>query len=339
MKLGTLLAATVLLWASTGRVAEAQSGPPPTGDGSQALVATPPLASGRTLADPGKITGGDVKARVLLLKENLGLLRKFMGAPQPARPLISGKDATMREAFFAALSAKLRTAQLAFEQLRTERPWRRPQLPERRIAASDVFRQVDTALAIVLQVKRSLGIAVEPPERAQPDDTTATELFNLLLSISGEVNGLLEEQIRSAEAYILATVLIHQAMTLHLKHADRMMPDEPPFEPNKTSEDVFAEFMACLQLIGRIAKTANVKFLSVERVADVDRSATPNDLFDLGVLMIAELDAVILSVGRKRDYLTELAPSRKFPSHVLQRARLLRPILTDVLVARSKAKR
>ena len=301
-------------------------------------VNTPALASGRSPDDPAAITAGDVLARALLLRENLGLIRAYMGAPPADPPLIRGRQATMGEAYFGALSVAVRIQQLAFEQLRTERPWRRPQLPNKKVVAADVWHLVDPALANVLKVKRGLGIKTEPPERQQADDTNPTELFNLLLTMAGEIESMLEERVRGVNAYVISTVLIHQSMVLHLTDTKKMMPNEPAFEPNKTPEDVFGELMKCFSMVSEIAHAFDLPVVRIERVSTVQRTATINDLVDLGILMLAELDQLIVARKLKRSLISELAPDRKYPSHILPRVKLLRAVLTDVRDAQQKKK-
>lgn len=323
-RLWVLMAGLVGVWPATA-VAQAP-----------AQIATPPLASGRSLAKPSEITTGDAMARAVLLRENLDLIRRFMGRAPAPTPLIRADGASIGEVYFIGLSVGVRSGQLAFEVLRVDRPFERPRLPTRAVTPADVFDVLDKSLSVVLRVKRGMGISTEPPERRQPDATDPTELFNLLLQTAGDVDHLLDEGVRGANAYVVTTVLVHQAMVFHLHDTGRtMMPDEPPFVPNKTPEDVFVELMASFELISKIAATIEMSVVTIQRVDTVQRRVHPNDLVDLAVLMISELDRMIRKLKLERDYLPEMAPRRKYPSHVLPRAKLLRAILTQVLAART----
>ena len=293
-------------------------------------VATPPLASGRSFADPLAITTGDVMARALLLQENLRLIRQYMGLPEAPKPLIRGRGASLSEVFFSCIGVRVRVRQLAFEHLRVEGTNRRPQLPTGEVRPAVVFRLLDDSLAKVLKVKRAMGITAEPPERAEPDDTTATQLFNSILEVAAEVDNLLDPSTRSSNAYVVATVLVHQAMQIHLTQTKRMMPDEPAFEPNKVPDDVYIELMSCFELVAKIAAQVGLPVVEIERLSSVKRAVHPNDVISLAVLMIAELDRMILLLGQKRRVFPEMAPRRKYPSHVLPRVKLLRSILADI---------
>jgi len=66
-------------------------------------VSTPPPVSGRRLSDPDSILPADVLARVQLLRDNLDLVRQFMGRPPSPAPLLRVESAQPREVFSQAL--------------------------------------------------------------------------------------------------------------------------------------------------------------------------------------------------------------------------------------------
>ena len=295
---------------------------------------TPPLASGRSLDDPAGITAADVLARTSLLREHLELIRRFMGRPRAARPLVRAENATIDEAYFNAISIRYRSSQFAFELLRTELEWRPPPLPTRKVLPSDVFLLVDATLAVILRIRAKLGIEEVPTEKVLPESTTATDLFNALLETAGTVDGLLDMQAQATNGYIINTVLIHQAMQIHLAQTKKMMPEEPAFEPNRTPEDAFRQLMKCFTLIRRIADSMDLPVASLERDSTAGREATNNDVTDLGIIAIAELDRMIRALDMTREDPVSYAPDRKYPSHVLQRSHLLTRILQDIAEAR-----
>ncbi len=293
-------------------------------------VATPELASGRIKENSQEITTGDVLARTLLLKENLLLIHRYMGLPTYPMPLIEARSATMDAAFFNGLSIQVRIGQLAFEQLRSERPWRTAPLPERKVVSADIFNLLDASLLTVLKVKVSLGIKQQPKERVQPDTTSTTELFNEMLKVAGLVNELLERKMTGANAYVLATILVHQSMHIHVSFAKKMMPKEPDYVANKTADDLFEELMSCFALVHEIGTRMELPTLDLQRAASEKRKANINDVTDLEIVMIAELDRMIRALGLQRGDPAPLAPIRKYPSQALQRAKLFKEILQDL---------
>jgi hypothetical protein len=181
-------------------------------------------------------------------------------------------------------------------------------------------------------VKAALGIEATVAERKQAPTSSATDVFNALLRTANRLSMLLEDEIAAANPFVIATVLVHVSMQLHLTQTKRMMPNEVAFEPNKTPEDVFPELMACFDLVKQIATSMKIPVATLERTSA--RPATESDLADLGIIAIAELDRVYRALGLERAERTPHAMTRKFPSHVLVRVRLLKQILTDVAEAK-----
>ncbi len=56
--------------------------------GSSQELSTPPPVSGRRLSDAASILPADVLARVELLRDDLDLIRLFMGKPEPPSALL-----------------------------------------------------------------------------------------------------------------------------------------------------------------------------------------------------------------------------------------------------------
>ncbi len=324
MNYGAFLAAAFVAMAPVA--AAAQTSPAP--------IATPPLASGRSLSAPGEITAGDALARALLLAENLELIRRFMGRITAPRPLFRAQNPTMAEVYFTALSTKVRIDQLSFELMRTARPGR-PEFPKTEVTVADVLAKIDESLQVALRVKRSLGITVEPPETVQSDNSSLGDLYNLLLSIASSINGLVDARARSGDSFSVTTILVHQAMALHLQLTTRMMPDEPAVVPNKTPEDVFQALMASFALISRLLEAEGMPVLAITRDTEGGRTATNSDIIDLTVLMVAELDRLLRARGRPGQLPPVAYLRRKYPSDVVARVKLLQAILEDIVAAKA----
>lgn len=324
MSSGASLIAAVVAFVPSVAVAQTVPGP----------IATPPLASGRSLSAPEQITAGDALARALLLAENLELIRRFMGRPPAPKPLIRAQDPTVAEVYFAALGVKVRIDQLSFELMRTTRPGR-PEFPTKEVTVAEVLAKIDESLQVALRVKRSIGITMEPPETAQSDDSSLGDLYNLLLSNAASINGLVDARARSSDSFSVTTVLVHQAMALHLQSTTTMMPDEPSVVPNKTPEDVFQELMASFALISRLLRAEGMPMLAITRDAEGGRAATNSDIIDLGVLMVAELDRLLRAQGQRGQLPPVAYLRRKYPSDVVARVKLLQAILEDIVAAKA----
>ncbi len=293
-----------------------------------------PPVSGHSLAKPAQITAADVLARLLLVRDNLELIRKFMGRHPAPAPLLRANNVSKMEVFFSALNVGRRVSRLAFEQLRVELVRGPPKLPEGEVSYFQLFNAVEGTRGLVLKVKESLGITEAVAEKVQPAATTNAELFNAMLETGALLNRLLERQTQASDTYLVLTVTIHQTMQLHLAQTRRMMPKEPKFVPNKMPEDVFKKLRSCFALLRKIAESQNLPMLSFE--PRQTRAVVPDDMFDLVVVLIAELDRLTTKAGMKRKEMPPYVPDKKFPAHVYQRARLLEQLLENLVSAQAK---
>ena len=302
-------------------------------------ITTPAPVSGRSLARPESITAADALARLILVRDNLELLRAYMGRyPAPA-PLIRATQASVSEAYYAGINLRRRLSRLAFEQLRVDVEWRILP-PGGVIRPFEVFGLMDGALVHVLRVKRSLGIDRSVPERLQPEDTTPTDLFNAMTETGGLVNVLLDKKTEARDAFLGATVVAHIAAELHVAFTNRLMPDEPDFVPGKTPPEVLTEIRACFELVARLARSFEVEPLLFTIAEPTDlRRVSPDDVLDLFVLMIAELDRITAKAALQRKERNLVPPGRRYPSHVYQRARFIKALLGDVVASREQKRR
>lgn len=298
-------------------------------------IPTPPPVSGRSLAQPESINAADVMARLLLLQRNLERVRRFMGRYPPLPPVIRVAHATTTEVYFNSLNLLRRVMRLSFEQLRVEQQWD-GELPEV-VRPFDVYVNLDRILGRVLQIKAALGIDTAVAEVVQPATTTMTEVFNAIIETGALVNILLDHMTNNEETFRLLTLAVHATMPLHQAHTRKMMPEAPVFEPNKLPEQVFVELETCFTLTAQIANRLGVDVLSLQEV-EGRRDASPDDVSELTVLLIAEIDRLLLASDLPRAPRRNLSFGRKFPSHGLQRARLLRAILEDLVAAEVPAR-
>ena len=324
----TILVAGVLLLALLAGFPTSLSAAAP----STQNVATPPPVSGRRLSDPASILPADVLARVELLRANTELLRLYMGRSESPDALLRVESAQPREVYSQALNLQLRANRLAFEQVRVVRS---ESIPMQQIARpAEVFGVVDSALAAVLLVKQSLGIAATVAENVHPESTTPSEVFNATVAAGSEINHLLAEKASPSDVFQLVTAAVHTAAALHATiPKGPTLPAEPAFEANKMSWDVFLRLQECFSLIRDVAARVEMKMLRFE-LADVPETrVTPNDVSDLAALVVEELGQLSREFPDARTPVRAYHPGKRFPSHVFQRAGLLQLLLRDLVEA------
>ncbi len=294
-----------------------------------AAVSIPPPASGRPVSVPEGILPADVLARVELLRENVEQIRRFTGRPPAPAPLLRAGGAMPREVYSQALNLERRSNRLAFEQSRVTRP---EGIPLRRDARpADVFAVVNRSLEAILTVKETLGIEEVIVEKVQPDGTSPTQVFNTIVLAGAEVNELLEHQTSPSHVFQQVTEAVHQAAALQASTPGAApMPDEPPFEPNKTPRDVYLRLQECFSLLQEIAAQRGQGTLRLKVSEEQAATAKPNDVSDLASLVVETLVHLHSLEPDSAEPPHAHYPGRKFPAHVFQRAGLLEAILVDL---------
>ena len=81
-------------------------------------IKSPPPVSGRSLSDKELLQPSDVMARLILVHENLELVRLFMGRSKELEPLFMASEVTVADVYFSSLNLRRRLLQVGFEQLR-----------------------------------------------------------------------------------------------------------------------------------------------------------------------------------------------------------------------------
>ncbi len=304
--------------------------------GAQTGGATPPPVSGRRLSSPESILPADVLARVELLRENVDLLRRYLGKPGSPSALLRVDGARPFEVYSQALNLQLRANRLAFEQVRVVRNESIPMMDEARPA--DVFGVIDSALAAVLLVKHDLGIDSVVAEEQRPDTTTPSDVFNATIAAGSEINLLLEQRTSPSDAFQLVTAAVHTAAALHAAIPDGPgLPAEPAFEANKMPGDVYLRIQRCFGLIRRLAEAKGVATLRLEITEASIERITPNDVGDLASLVVEELTHLHRQFPEARSPVRAYYPGKRFPAHVFQRVGLLERMLEDLVEARGAA--
>jgi len=294
-------------------------------------VSTPPPVSGRRLSDPDSILPADVLARVQLLRDNLDLVRQFMGRPPSPAPLLRVESAQPREVFSQALNLESRANRLAFEQLRIVRA---SSVPRDETRPVDVFSVVDSALEAVLLVKAELGIDDAVAEERQPEATLPSEVFNAAVAAGTEINNVLQQRTSPSDVFQLVTEAVHNAAALHAAvRRGPSLPLEPDFIPNKMPSDVYARLVECFGLVAQLADKSGVETLNFALVEGEKRVVTPNDVFGLAALLVEELDYLHSQTPGVNPAPRAYYPGLRFPAHVFQRAGLLKEILEDLVAS------
>ena len=288
--------------------------------------------SGRRLSAPESILPADVLARVELLRENVELLRLYMGKPAAPEPLLRVESARPFEVYSQALNLQLRANRLAFEQVRVVRNESIPMMDEARPA--EVFGVVDAALASVLVVKQEFGIRTAIAEKQRSDATTPSEVFNATTAANSEINHLLAHRTSPSDVFQLVTAAVHTASALHAAiPGGPSLPTEPAFEENRMPADVYKRMQHCFSLIRQLAEANELGTLHFAVLQEGALRVSPNDVADLAALIVEELAQIHRRIPDVRTPVRAYYPGRRFPAHGYQRVGLLEHMLEDLVDA------
>lgn len=285
------------------------------------LAQTPPPASGRDPRDTQQIIPADVLARVKLLNEELAQIAKALGKPKAATPLIQVANASPREVYFEAQALFEKSNRLAYEVEGSHEDT--PEQPSEQIVPAHVWQLVDASLQRIQTVRKKLGLHHAYKENIEPNNTTPTNVFNAILQSNQQLNTLLNQQVAPSDVFEQVTLAINGTEQLLKKFnvTDRI-PDAPNFELNKTPSNVYKRLTQCVQLLQEIAKKSGINMLSIDKSNLNSRLATPNDVFDLTKIIVAQihyLEALLPGIEKIESYY----PGYKTPSDVFQRAGIL----------------
>jgi hypothetical protein len=282
----------------------------------------PPPASGRDANSEQAVLPADVLARVHLLRAELDLVRRELGARKVERPPFPVADAAPREVYFQALTLFRKSDRFCFEQVGVA-----AQMPVTPSAESirpvHVYHLVNRAHVRILLIKEELGIVEKTVEATAPTTTTPTDVFRAIVAVNQQLNELLSERISASDVYQEVTEGVHLAAALlaHFPGA-RRIPEPPPFARRKTPIDVFGRLLAVFELLGVVAEKSGVKMITVD-AAQYGAGATHGDLFDVATLIVSELSYLHSKLPRARKPMPAYYPGRRTPSHVFQRVGLL----------------
>ena len=290
---------------------------------------TPAPVSGRSVTVE-EILPADVLARVQLLRDELELIRFEMGKPENQQSEISVTNAAPREVFFQGITLFRKTNRLSFELTRTggEEP---ENPPVAILRPYHVWIVVDRALKRVLIVKRRLGIRDKCEEKAQLESTTPTQVFRSVVQANRQLNLLLEKRFTPSDVFQQVTLAMNYGASLLARFPGATrIPKEPAFVRGKRPDDVFERLIECYELVRNIAQRSGVKMLEFKIDKATIKGKTPSDVNDVASLIVSELAYLHTLLDNAEAPARVYYPGRKLPSHVFQRAGMLKAQLEEL---------
>jgi len=265
----------------------------------------------------------DINRLVGQVSRELDLLTYVMGKRENQAPPLPVSHVSEHEVFLQAQTL-LRKANTLAQEIAGAPRMPPPALPDRELQPQEVHAIVESALEQILQVKARLKIQdeIEPPERNAGADATAN--FQAIVQANRQLNLIIERQLLPRDVFEqVSLAVIYAAGVLAAYPSAVPVPDAPLFEGGKKPVDVYNRLIECLRIIQRVADRAGGEVLRLNLRRGV-QDTVPEDVFDLAGILVADVGylAQLLDAG---DVFPDLpTPEYVFPSHVFQRAGILR---------------
>ncbi len=262
------------------------------------------------------IQPSDVLSRVMLLADEVELIRREMGKPSMDKLRIEVKNASAREVFYQALTLFRKSNRLCFELAGLR--FQEPSIPRvDKIQFSDVWQVVNSALQCILIIKKQLGVLEVSAERTFKESNSPEETFVEIIQINRQLNLLLEQQFLASDQFQQVTLaFIYLSNTLSLFPDVAQIATDPAFERGKQPKDVYEKLTLSYTLIQHIAGFMNANMLEFTTTIN---DITPSDVYDMASLIVSELAYLNFKIKGKEQFLKVYYPGRKFPSDVYQR--------------------
>lgn len=319
-KLKTVLILSVLL-----------SGTPSPSSAVESTVHTPPPVSGHDVS-PETITPADVFARVQLIRKELDVLRFEMGKPAGREREVGllVEQATPHEVFFQARTMEQKMTRLVGELTGTESTVD-DQLTPRNIQPFHSWKIADRVLHQIQILKLALDVHAQNSEALPDPNTTPTQVFFLIGLANQQLNRLLTHQFTPYDVIGQVTLGIrYLSGLLHLFPGASIVPTFPDLEHGREPWDVYYRLTECYSELGAIARTSQVKMLTLA-TQNLDRpNIQPNDVYDLATLIVSELAYLHGHLPEAELPPIATPPRPVVPSHVYQQAGGLQSLLKEL---------
>lgn len=295
----------------------------------ESAATTDASASITSVAGQESIGPPEIYARVALVRSELDRIRAVMGRPENLQSEIGVEGAAPREVYFQALTLFRKSERLCFEQ--THERASPPSVPDGEITPADVGEMVDAALERIRLVRNDIGIPQDLPTPELDPQKTPNDVFRSIVQANRQLNLLLDNRVSPSDVYEQVTLGISYAARIlsHFEAADRY-PLAPEFESKKRPADVYRRSLEIFEQLRSIADQSGLEMLKLTVNDEIIEQATPSDVYDIVSLLVSELAYVHSHVPDAKPPRNVVFPGRKFPSHVYQRAGILKAQLSEL---------
>lgn len=260
-----------------------------------------------------------------LIQQEIEYIRLEMGKPKSQGLPIKIYDAAPREVLFQAITLFTKTERLAFEQTRTKQDLN-VNIQVHKIHLADVFEILKKTMERVSAIKQNLLISEKCTIRPFPANSTPSEVYMSILQTSRSLNLMLDKRFSPDNVFqeVTRAILYNSRILSYFPDINIRIPEPPPFIRRKQPADVYNILLDCYNILHNIADMSNIKMLKIEYIDTKNNDKSPSEVYDMASLIVSELSYIDSLLNKDASIIKAYYPGRKFPSHVYQRAGLLK---------------
>lgn len=293
------------------------SGPAPAQEPGQEPAPAP--------APTAAVAPPDVYRLSLIVRDDIERIRRHVdGATDPRGP-IEVSRAQPHEVYFQARGLLRKVDQYAFEQTRRIVP--KSSIPDRALLPADVLGVLVDTRERLSGIGAKLGVQLSELAPPRDDAMTPTDVFRSLSLANRQMNLLLERPAAPGDVYQEVSQALAYALALRTNFPDARPPVTPAKEPGRLPGDVHRRLVECLGVVQRVAGQSGLD--CAEFTEESTSVLQPNDVYDVGSLLLAELHRMHGRSGLPPPISVPF-PGRREPSDVFQRAGMLRAVLLEL---------
>ena len=295
-------------------------------------ITTPKPVSGVSVSRE-TIRSADVLARITLVLEAIEQIRSQIGRYHTHPMKITVTNSSPRDGYFQALTLVQKANRLSHELTGKRGPQPDPNDVEiDEIRPYHKWILVEAAYERLLFVGQRLKVKMPTKEKLQDPATTSDQVFQKLFEANRRlVNLMLSERIQSSDVFWVVSEASDFAADLLATFPGSAPPTEPIFVSGKEPIDNYRRLIECQELIESIAVQSGVHTATVKAILTAQDEVLPSDVFNFAKKILGDmayfhalekspLPLAVIPVPPSM----ENPAGRKFPSHVYQRAGLLR---------------
>jgi len=271
-----------------------------------------------------------VGAQLSEIDARLYAIARYTGVTPVTSRLYSISGANDHEVYFETTRLYQKVAQLNFE-ITGDNLSQIKKGKSGKVQADDIYVVLSKTNNVLKNIMSKLGITTPITAEKRVVTQTPSILFGRLLLSNQLANQLIERKTQPADVYRNITLGIYYAgEILQTMPGQVILPEKPAFVPNKKPYDVYRLLIQVLTEVKALAKSLQIKMITIQEINIDDKIITPNDVEELSLIIVAELEYIAKKKRIPIAHIESYYPGKKYPSNVYQRSLLLKEQINTI---------